>query len=111
MSEDGPFDPEPPNLYKGLEKQGKQCATSGLTVGSDEEEGSIKQDKRKGKERKGKERKGKERKGKDKGLEILYQMVRSQRVTVTCVHMYICIYLYIIYIFICIYNAHRYSFF
>lgn len=101
MSEDGPFDPEPPNLYKGLEKQGKQCATSGLTVGSDEEEGSIKQDKRK----------GKERKGKDKGLEILYQMVCSQRVTVTCVHMYICIYLYIIYIFICIYNAHRYSFF
>lgn len=38
MSEDGPFDPEPLNLHKGLEKQGKQCATSGLTVGSDEEE-------------------------------------------------------------------------
>lgn len=89
MSKDGPIDPEPLNLHKGLEKQGKQCATSGLTVGSDEEELC--------KTRQGLPR---ERKGKDKGLEILYQMIRSQRV-----NRHMCSY---VRVYLSIYNIHLY---
>lgn len=95
MSENGPIDPEPLNLHKGLEKQGKQCVTSGLTVGSDEEELC-----------KTWQVLPRAKKGKAKGLDILHQMIHSQRVNR---HVFICMYVSIrtsLYV----YNAHRYSF-